>query len=89
VDLGTSLSRIINMLPLYRLSAERVSGSVKFLLGRLINRLGRNLPRGATMLECVMGHVHKHHPVSPYFHALKKDCPVCGAPLSRVKVTTS
>ena len=41
----------------------------------------------ATILECVLGHRSEDRPVRREFHAIKKECPVCGGPLSTVRVT--
>jgi hypothetical protein len=40
----------------------------------------------ATILECVVGHASEDRPVRQEFHAIRKECPVCGGPLSTVRV---
>jgi hypothetical protein len=40
----------------------------------------------ATILECVLGHTSEDRGITREFHAIKKECPVCGAPLSTVRV---
>jgi hypothetical protein len=40
----------------------------------------------ATILECVVGHASEDRPARQEFHAIRKECPVCGGPLSTVRV---
>lgn len=72
-----------------RICMGRILASLRLIYGRLLPPPSNRLPALANIIECVMGHAYEDHPMTKQFHAIRKNCPVCGAPLSRVMVTTT
>ncbi len=43
----------------------------------------------AIINECLSGHLYEAHPVTREFHAIKRDCALCNAPLRTVLIVSS